>query len=209
MTIADTARLLNSPYLGEGCEIEDFVIIGKHNSGVLQPTVIGRNATIRSHTVIYGGNKIGNSFATGHGALIRELNSIGDNVSIGSHSIVEHHVVIENGVRVHSGAFIPEYTLLEENVWIGPRVAITNTVHPKCPNMPNCIEGVIVKSGAKIGANATILPGVVIGENVLVGAGSVVTKNVEPGTVVVGNPAKAIGKVTDLVCPWDMLTKPY
>jgi len=57
--------------------------------------VIGDGAVIRSHTVIYAGNRIGRGFQTGHGVMIRESNTIGDEVSIGTGSVIEHHVVIE------------------------------------------------------------------------------------------------------------------
>src|SRR5438105_12466341 len=92
-------RIYPGVVLGEGCEIEDFVIIGQPPKGAAPgelPTIIGPGAVIRSHTVIYAGNVIGAGFQTGHGALVRESNTIGDHVSVGSHSVVEHHVVIED-----------------------------------------------------------------------------------------------------------------
>ena len=161
-------------------------------------TVIGNNAVIRSNTVIYAGNKIGNNLQTGHGVMIREENEIGDDVSIGTNSVIEHHVKIGNKVRIHSSVFIPEYTVLEEGAWIGPKVAITNARFPLGKDIKNKLEGVTIKKNAKIGANATILPGVTIGENALVGAGSVVTQDVPDNSVVVGNPAKVVKKINEL-----------
>ena len=198
-----TYRLYPNVQLGEGCEIGDFAIIGVPPKGAAPgklPTIIGPGAVIRSHTVIYAGNVIGARFQSGHSALLRESNTIGDDVSVGSHSVVEHHVTIEDRARIHSHAFVPEYTVLRTGAWVGPRVAITNTVHPLCPDVKQCMEGVTLMPGAKIGANATILPGVTIGENALVGAGTVVTKDVPPGGVVVGNPAKVVKHIRDLVC---------
>lgn len=187
--------------LGKDCIIEDFVIIGVpprgYKDGELE-TVIGDGAHIRSHTVIYAGNKIGRNFATGNKVNIREFNLIGDNVSIGTLSVIEHHVEIGNGVRIHSQAFIPELTILEDECWIGPNVVITNSRYPKSPNSKDALEGVVVKRGAILGANATIMPGIVIGEDSLVGAGSVVTKDVSPKTVVVGNPARVINQIENL-----------
>jgi acetyltransferase-like isoleucine patch superfamily enzyme len=161
-------------------------------------THLGPNALIRSHTVIYAGNVIGARFQTGHGVMIRELNEIGDDVSIGSHSIIEHHIKIGNRVRIHSNAFIPEYSILEEDAWVGPNVVFTNALYPLSPDAKKSLKGPHLLAGAKIGANATLLPAVVIGRNALVGAGAVVVHNVPDGKVVVGNPARIIKDVSEL-----------
>jgi len=187
--------------LGEGSVIEDYSLVGvpprKTGDGDLA-TVIGANAVIRSHTVIYAGNRIGRNFQTGNKVNIRELNEIGDDVSVGTLSVIEHHVTIGNGVRIHTQAFIPEFTKLEDDVWIGPNVVITNAKYPLSPDVKETLAGPTIRQGAKIGANATILPGIIIGKNALVGAGSVVTKDVPDGGVVVGNPARIIKVIQDL-----------
>ncbi len=187
--------------IGKNANIGEYVVIGEpprgSEAGQL-PTYIGDNAIIRSHTVIYAGNKIGNNFQTGHHVLVREENEMGDDVSIGSGSVVEHHVFIGNGVRIHSQAFIPELCILEEGCWIGPNAVLTNALYPLSPNVKNELRGNIVKRRAKIGANATLLPGITIGENALVGAGSVVTKDVAMNAVVAGNPARMINEVSKL-----------
>jgi acetyltransferase-like isoleucine patch superfamily enzyme len=187
--------------LGETTQIGDYAIVGEPPRGK-QPgevrTVIGSNAVIRSHSIIYAGNVIGDNFQTGHGVMIRENNQIGDNVSVGTHSIVEHHVTIGNGVRLHSNVFVPEYSVLEDGCWLGPNVVVTNAKYPRSPNVKESLKGVVVQRNAKIGANTTLLPGVTIGENALVGAGSVVVDDVPPGAVAVGNPARVIKRVEDL-----------
>jgi acetyltransferase-like isoleucine patch superfamily enzyme len=181
--------------------VEDYCILGTpprgHNEGELK-TIISSGAHIRSHTVIYAGNKIGKNFQTGNKVNIRELNEIGDNVSIGTLSVVEHHIYIGNNVRIHSQVFIPEYSILEDGAWIGPNVVLTNAKYPLSPGVKENLKGPIIKKNAKIGANATILPGVVIGENALVGAGAVVVHDVPDGAVVVGNPARIIKKISEL-----------
>ncbi len=187
--------------LGTDSIIEDYCILGVPPRGYKEgdiPTVIGIGAYIRSHTVIYAGNKIGNNFKTGNKVNIRESNEIGDNVSIGTLSVIEHHVVIGNNVRIHSQVFVPEYSILEDGAWLGPNVVLTNAKYPLSPGVKDNLKGPIIKKGAKIGANATILPGVVIGENALVGAGSVVVRAVPNGAVVVGNPARIIKTISDL-----------
>jgi acetyltransferase-like isoleucine patch superfamily enzyme len=199
-------------HLGEGTTVGSFCEIGVPprgcDAGALQ-THIGRLGVIRSHTVIYAGNEIGDGFQTGHGVLIREANTIGAQVSIGSHTVVEHHVRIADGVRVHSQAFIPEFSILEEDCWIGPNVVFTNAIHPRCPRVKDCLQGPVIRRGAKIGANATLLPGVIVGEMALVAAGAVVTRDVPPGTVVAGNPARVVKKVAELTCPHGLIEGPY
>ena len=199
--ISDTAIIHPNVKLGKGCVIEDYVIIGTPPRGYAVgelETVIGDNAVIRSHAVIYAGNKIGNNFQTGNKVNIRELNEIGNNISIGTLSIVEHHVTIRNGVRIHSQAFIPEYSILDENCWIGPNVVLTNAKYPVSTNVKNELKGCHLKKRSIIGANSTLLPGVVIGEQAIVGAGSVVTKVVADKIVVAGNPAVPINDISKL-----------
>lgn len=199
--ISKTAIIHPGVKLGKGCVIEDFVIIGVKPKGFASgelETVIGDNAVIRSHTVIYAGNMIGNNFQTGNKANIRELNEIGDDVSIGTLSVIEHHVKIGNGVRIHSQAFIPEYCVLEEGCWIGPNVVLTNAKYPNSPNAKAELAGVHIMKNAIIGANSTILPGIEIGSWALIGAGSVVVNDVSSKAVLAGNPAKFVKSVRDL-----------
>lgn len=202
--IAKTAVIHPNVKLGQNVTIGDFVIVGEPprgtTSGQLE-TLIGDNAVIRSHTVIYAGNIIGANFQTGHHVMIRELNHIGDDVSIGTNTVIEHHIHLMNGVRVHSNVFIPEFSSLHEGAWIGPNVVITNAMYPQSPNAKHELVGATVLAHAKIGANSTLLPGIVIGEHALIGAGSVVTKPVEAKQVVVGNPARVINTLDKL--PYD------
>jgi len=195
------SRISTNVNLGEGATIGDFCIIGEpprgNHAGELE-TRIGARAVIRSHTVIYAGNIIGDDFQTGHGALVREENKIGNNVSIGSHSIVEHHVTIGNGVRIHSNVFVPEFSILEDDCWLGPNVVVTNARYPRSKNVKENLKGATIKRGAKIGANATLLPGIVVGENALVGAGAVVVDDVPDNAVVVGNPARVVKRIEEI-----------
>ncbi len=196
-----TSRIFSNVRLGADAVIGEYCILGEPPRGRKQgalETRIGARAVIRSHTVIYAGNIIGDDLQTGHGALVREENQIGDNVSIGSHAIVEHHVKIGNNVRLHSNVFVPEYSILEDDCWLGPNVVVTNARYPRSKDVKDQLRGAIIRRGAKIGANATLLPGVIIGENALVGAGAVVTHDVPAGEVVVGNPARTIKLVGEI-----------
>lgn len=198
---AETARIYKNVKLGSNVIIEDFCLIGVpprgKNDGDLE-TVIGDNSVIRSHTVIYAGNKIGKNFQTGNKANIRELNEIGDDVSVGTLSVVEHHVKIEDGVRIHTQVFIPEFSTLKKKSWVGPNVVFTNAPYPQSKNVMENLVGPTLHENAIVGANSTLLPGVQIGKNSIVGAGSVVTKDVAEGDVVAGNPARFMKKKSEL-----------
>jgi acetyltransferase-like isoleucine patch superfamily enzyme len=197
-------RIHRNVLLGRGAVVEEFCILGVPPRGSREgelETIIGESAHLRSHTVVYAGNRIGRNFQTGNKVNIRELNEIGDNVSIGTLSVIEHHVRIGDNVRIHSQVFVPEYSILEENAWLGPNVVLTNAKYPVSPGAKENLRGPVIMKGAKIGANTTILPGVVIGRNALVGAGAVVVKDVPDNGVVVGNPARLIKDISKL--PYD------
>lgn len=183
------------------CEIDLYCFIGKNFKNATEgeiETTIGEYAVIRSHTVIYAGNKIGNNFQTGHHVVIRECNEIGNDVSIGTLSCIEHHIKIGNGVRIHSQVFIPEYSVLHDNCWIGPNVSFTNAKYPRSKNVKETLKGPTIKEYAKIGANSTVLPGITIGKHALVGSGAVVSRDVPDYAIVAGNPAKIIGDIRNI-----------
>jgi acetyltransferase-like isoleucine patch superfamily enzyme len=202
-----TFKVYSNVTFGDGSVIEDFCIVGappRDTPDGALPTTIGDGALIRSHTVIYAGNVIGQNFQTGNKVNIRESNHIGNNVSVGTLSVIEHHVKIADHVRIHTQVFIPEFSVLEEGCWIGPNVVFTNAKYPLSPGVKEQLKGPLVRKGAKIGANATLLPGIVIGENALIGAGAVVARDVAAGTVVAGNPARLIGQISEL--PYSRVT---
>jgi len=196
--------------LGKNPLIEDFVLLGVSPAGKeTGKLIIGDNAVIRSHSVIYAGSRIGHDFKTGHGVLIREDNIIGDNVSIGSHSVIEAENKIGNRVRVHSNCFIPEFVIIEDDVWIGPCVTVLNVLHPPCPRFADCAQNVRIKRNAKIGGNVTIGPRVTIGQNSLIGMGAVVTTDIPDNVLALGNPARVIKPIKQLTCELGYFKVPY
>ena len=107
---------------------------------------------------------------------------IGDNCNICYHCFIENDVVIGNNVTVKNGVYLYDGITVEDDVFIGPNATFCNDRYPKSKNKDFKLEPVVIKKGASIGANATILPGVTIGENALVGAGAIVTKNIDANT---------------------------
>jgi len=118
--------------------------------------------------------------------------SIGSGCNICSHCFIENDVVIGNDVTVKCGVQLWDGMTVEDSVFIGPNVTFCNDRYPKSKNKDFSLERIVIRKGASIGANATILPGVEIGERALVGAGSVVTKDVPKGSTVVGSPATIV-----------------
>jgi UDP-2-acetamido-3-amino-2,3-dideoxy-glucuronate N-acetyltransferase len=115
---------------------------------------------------------------------------IGRDCNICSHCFIENDVLIGDRVTVKCGVQIWDGIILEDNVFIGPNVTFTNDPYPRSQKYLSKYPKTIVKEGASIGANATILPGVTIGTGAMVGAGAVVTCNVPAGAVVTGSPAR-------------------
>ncbi|RKS96256.1 acyltransferase [Chryseobacterium defluvii] len=122
---------------------------------------------------------------------------IGKNCNINCQVLIENQVIIGDNVTIKPGVQIWDGITLEDDVFIGPNVTFTNDLFPKSKNKDFKLEKTLIKKGASIGANATILAGITIGENALIGAGSVVTKNVPQNEIWVGNPAKFLKKKHD------------
>lgn len=117
---------------------------------------------------------------------------IGKNCNICAHTLIENEVVIGDDVTIKSGVYIWDGITLEDKVFIGPCVAFANDKFPRSKQYPDAFPRTLVKQGASIGANATILPGITIGCGSMIGACAVVTKSVPDFALVVGNPARIV-----------------
>lgn len=148
-----------------------------HEKALVATKNIGKGTKIWAFCNIQKGAKIGKNCQLSDGCFMEGKAVLGDNVTL------------KNGVSVWDGIVIGD------NVFVGPNVTFTNDKYPRSKNRNYKQEKIIVKTGASIGANATILPGVTIGKYALVGAGSVVTKDVPDYALYYGNPAKMMGKV--------------
>lgn len=115
---------------------------------------------------------------------------IGNNCNICSNCFIENDVVIGNNVTIKNGVNLYDGIRIEDNVQIGPCAVFCNDRYPRAKNKDFKVEPILIKKGASIGANATILPGVKIGENALIAAGTIVTKDVPDNVILIGNEVK-------------------
>ena len=163
---------------------------------------LGPGATVRSGTVIYAGSVIGPDLETGHNSVIREDSRIGKSLRIWNNSTIDYGCRIGDGVKIHSNCNVAQFTTLEDGVFLAPGVTIANDMYPGHEYSAIKMRGPHLEKGVQVGVNATILPYVRVGRGSVIGSGSVVTRDVAPGMVVVGNPARAIGKVSNRQAAW-------
>lgn len=119
--------------------------------------------------------------------VVLEGAKIGKNCNICANCFIENDVVIGDNVTIKCGVYLWDGVRIEDNVFVGPNATFCNDKYPKSKNRPDKFQPVIVKKGASIGANVTLLPGITIGENAMISAGSVVTKDIEANTTYIGH----------------------
>ena len=141
---------------------------------------------------------IGNGTKIWHFSHIMSHSTIGENCNIGQNVVVSPEVILGNNVKVQNNVSIYTGVICEDDVFLGPSMVFTNVINPRSAiNRKNEYQKTLVKKGTTIGANATIVCGNNIGEFAFIGAGAVVTKEVLPYALVVGNPSKQIGWVSE------------
>ncbi len=144
--------------------------------------------------VIDEGCKIGDNTKIWHFSHIMPDCTIGEGCNIGQNVVVSPKVTLGNNVKVQNNVSIYSGVICEDDVFLGPSMVFTNVINPRSSvNRRNQYLETVVKKGASIGANATIVCGNPIGEYAFIGAGAVVTKEVPAYALLVGNPAKQIG----------------
>ncbi len=162
-----------------------------------------QNVYIHSTADVAEGVDIGDNTKIWHHCQIRPGVKIGSNCILGKGVYVDSDVPIGNNVKIQNYVSIFHGVVIEDGVFVGPHVCFTNDNFPRAINQDGTLKSAsdwevsqtIIKYGAALGANSTILPGIVVGEWAMVGSGSVVTKDVPPYGLVAGNPARLIGYV--------------
>jgi UDP-2-acetamido-3-amino-2,3-dideoxy-glucuronate N-acetyltransferase len=148
--------------------------------------------------VIDEGCEIGKGTKIWHFSHIMPNSKIGENCNIGQNVVVSPRVILGKNVKVQNNVSIYSGVICEDDVFLGPSMVFTNVINPRSAIIrKDEYKETLVKKGASIGANATIICGNEIGEYALIGAGAVVTKPVLPYALVVGNPSKQIGWISE------------
>ncbi len=123
---------------------------------------------------------------------------LGKNCNLGQNVVISPEVILGNNVKVQNNVSVYTGVICEDDVFLGPSMVFTNIINPRSAiKRKNQYKKTHVKKGASIGANATIICGIDIGEYALIGAGSVVVKDVLPYALVVGNPSRQIGWISE------------
>ncbi len=207
-TIGNNVVIHAGTVIGNGVRIDDNTVVGKlpmrsvasaarhDGSAAINPCTIGDRCLLGALVVLYRGAHIGDDVLVADQASIREQTSIGAATIIGRGVAVENKVTIGARSKIETGAYITALSSIGDHCFIAPEVTFTND-----PFMARTRErfqhhkGVTMLRGARIGANATVLPGLTLGEDAMVAAASVVTRDVPARTLVMGSPARPRGPV--------------
>jgi acyl-[acyl carrier protein]--UDP-N-acetylglucosamine O-acyltransferase len=204
VTVGPFAIVHECVRLGDGCMVGPRVTLGEplrswyRGDDGEQPTLsVGAGAVIRSGTVLYAGSDIGAGFESGHSVVIREHSFLGERCRVGTASNLEGQVRLGRQCTLQSDVHVAPLTVIGDFVWLFPAVVFTNDPCPPSARM----VGTTVGDFAVIATGSVVLPGLDVGEDTVVAAGSVVRADVAPGTLVSGNPARAVGPARYILDP--------
>lgn len=151
---------------------------------------------VHETSIVDDGATIGEGTKIWHFSHIMKDATIGERVTIGQNVVISPSVTIGNGVKIQNNVSVYTGVTIEDDVFLGPSMVFTNVINPRAfIERKDEFRPTLIKKGASIGANATVVCGTTIGEYALIGAGSVVVRDVEPYALMVGNPARKIGYV--------------
>lgn len=193
-------------HIGNNVRIDDNSVIGKTplrsprsiftEDTDYQPAVIGDGCLLGAHVTVYCQSEIGKKNLVADLATVREDVIIGDYNIIGRNVTIENFSKIGNRNKLETNVYITAYSRIGDYCFVAPCVATSNDNYMgRDPQRYKHFMGVNIKTGGRIGVNATILPGITISSNGTVAAGSIVTKDVAEKVIVMGQPAKEIRQV--------------
>jgi UDP-2-acetamido-3-amino-2,3-dideoxy-glucuronate N-acetyltransferase len=157
-----------------------------------------RKSFIHPTAVIDEGAQIGAGTTIWHFCHLMPTCSVGEGCNIGQNVYIDNNTAIGNGVKIQNNVSVYNGVIIEDDVFLGPSMVFTNVVNPRSfIERKNEFKKTIVRKGASIGANATILCGIEIGAYAMIGAGAVVVKNVLAYSIITGNPARQTGWISE------------
>lgn len=153
---------------------------------------------IHPSAIIDEGAQIGAGTKVWHFSHLMPTCKVGEKCIIGQNAYIDNNVVIGNGVKIQNNVSVYNGVIIEDDVFLGPSMVFTNVINPRSfIERKEEFKKTIVRKGATIGANATILCGTEIGAYAMIGAGAVIVKNVLAYSIMVGNPARQAGWVSE------------
>jgi acetyltransferase-like isoleucine patch superfamily enzyme len=184
--IHEAVEIGDGTFIGPGCIIGEPLSDFFFKKNYTQPrTVIGPEAVIRSHTVIYAGSSFGEKFQTGHHAVIREYCHLAEHCVVGTFSDLQGHVTMGRYSRLHSNVHLAKGSVLGEFVFIYPFAVLTNDRFP--PTTKTIAP--MIGDYTQVGVHAVILAGVRVGEHCLIAANAKVTQDAADHSFLIGSPA--------------------
>lgn len=212
--VSESAQIGKNVKIGDNTVIYDHVVIGDNsiicNDCVIgeptnlyykqpenyqnPPTIIGADAMIRSHTIIYAGSTFGKGLITGHRVTIREKATVGEHCLISTLVDIQGNCKIGNYTRLYSNVHVGELTEIGNYVMIFPYSIFTNDPQPPS----NALVGSKVGDYSIITIHCSVLPGVQVGEHCLIGANSVISRDIEAFSFAIGTPAKRIKDIREI-----------
>ena len=192
--IGDRTIIYDNVEIGDNTVICNDCIIGEPpNAYYTDPnnynnpkTIIGADSLVRSHTIIYAGNTIGDHFQTGHRVTLRENTIIGSHCSLGTLDDIQGNSRFGDYCRLHSNVHIGMHSVLGNFVFVYPYVVFTNDPTPPSDNL----MGPSVGDYTQIATGSVLLPGIKIGKHCVIGACSLITKDVDDYMLAMGSPAQ-------------------
>ena len=201
--IGDRTIIYDNVEIGDNTVICNDCIIGeplnayyKDTDNYNNPkTIIGADSLVRSHTIIYAGNTIGDHFQTGHRVTLRENTIIGSHCSLGTLDDIQGNSRFGDYCRLHSNVHIGMHSVLGNFVFVYPYVVFTNDPTPPSDNL----MGPSVGDYTQIATGSVLLPGIKIGKHCVIGACSLITKDVDDYMLAMGSPAKPVKNIREII----------
>jgi len=192
--------------IGDDCVIDDHAVVGKaplrSRSMAIQPgeglpgLKVASGVVIGTGAILFRGSQVGEEALIADLASVREETTIGASTIIGRCVAVENRISIGNRCKIEAGAFVCAYSTIADDCFVAPEVTLTNDNYMgRTEDRTVVFKGSTLERGARVGANATILPGKQLSSEAVAGAGSVVTRDIPADTINIGSPARKFGPV--------------